>query len=209
MSIQYGITCLDCKVDAPGIGDGGFLGDPGLAKPGESPPSMKGPNPSFGYFYDAFVGVGIRTYELECLHAFLIAHDGHRLFLSADHDDPKDWPAEVRELPDERYDWERDGTEREQRVTSGEFVNATYEISCPTCGRSLSSEAPELLRAMEPFTIDVEAAAIFVERWGSTPDTGWNHRLGGIADPWDPLMEQLVAFVTAHSHHGLRARLRV
>jgi hypothetical protein len=61
--------------------------------------------------YDALVGVGIKPYDLECLHAFLVAHAGHRLFLSSDHDDPKDWPAELRELDDdERYDWEREGT---------------------------------------------------------------------------------------------------
>ena len=35
--------------------------------------------------------------------------------LSSDHDGPKDWPTEIRKLEDdERYDWEREGTEQGQ-----------------------------------------------------------------------------------------------
>jgi hypothetical protein len=62
---------------------------------------------------------------------------------------------------------------------------------------------------MEPFTNRCGCGAIFVKRWGSTLEPGWNHRLMGIADPWNPLMEQLVEFVTAHIDHGLRVRLQI
>jgi hypothetical protein len=220
VSITVGTVCLTCKKSAPNVGDFGQLGEPSLVvskqihngrKPGEF-------GPSFEYFYEALRGIGIFPYDLHRFREFLAAHEGHFLFTYAETEFER-----PEFLPEEVVEWERaqaeDGypsleeddvfeEEQERRVAAGEFVMAGYEMMCTRCGVQHSTSSPELLRAARPLDVSPEAAAIFVERWGVYPDEGWNHRLMGIADPYEPFMEELIDFVRTHGTHGLRASLQ-
>jgi hypothetical protein len=49
MSVQMGVTCLDCKSHAPGVSDGGFLGAPELSVR-EDRSVLNEVMPSFGFF---------------------------------------------------------------------------------------------------------------------------------------------------------------
>jgi hypothetical protein len=214
MSIQTGVTCLDCRINAPNVGDGGFLGAPTLEVAEESAAGglEREPLPTFEYFYEALAGLGIRPYDLDTFREFLVAHSGHRLFLSGDHDDQDDWPPELQEAdeaddPDGMDAYEQREEARVRRVASGEFLEAHFHLQCSACEASLQSGEPELLRAQPDMAVPRDAAERFASRWGRYPDEGWNHRLMGIADPYEPLMEELVAFARHHAAHGMRARV--
>lgn len=200
MSIQCGVTCIDCKAMAPGVGDGGYLGAPVL-EPLAKAPGGGEPMPSFGYFYEALSGIGIRPYDLVAHREFMEAHQGHRLHLSGGDDDG----VEVKDL---HGTLKKQDAEREKRTKSKEFRQASYSISCPKCEQDVSSE-PELLQMFDPFTPSPGAVSLFVKRWGRDPDDGWNHRLMGVADPYEPFMEELVEFLKEHRRHKLQVGLTV
>jgi hypothetical protein len=190
---------------APNVGDGGFLGAPTLEPLAEV--SLGGEQmPSFGYFYEALDGLGIRPYDLVVLREFMVAHGGHRLHLSGPDD-------EADEADDDTDDdlgaiLHAHKAEKTRRTESGEFRVAILEVACNKCREHVASSEPELLKQFEPFTPSPEAVASFVERWGRDPDDGWNHRIMGIADPYEPFMEELVEFTKEHRRHPLQVRLQ-
>ncbi len=212
MSIQCGVDCLDCKESGPNVGDGGYLGAPVLAPLEDC--EAGDPMPSFGWFYEPLTLLGIRRYDLEELKDFLAKHEGHRLYLSGDHD--SEFPPELVEMQNEELesgypsdDLEQFETRRAERTASGEFKLAVYEIACLGCGTVYAAAEAELLRSFERKSIEKAAIDLFLERWGSrTPDDGWNHRLLGLVDPFEPFMEGLPQFLRTHEGHRLEARLK-
>jgi hypothetical protein len=214
MSIQCGVDCLDCRQYGPGIGDGGFLGAPTLSVEEECETSYES-MPSFGYFYEPLLLLGLRRYDLDDLRDWLAAHGGHRLYLSGDHDDSSKWPAELLAMEEDealreafRKDHLARKARREARTASGEFMVALYELSCSECDANHTAHEPELLRSFDRLTVPPEARKMFLERWAArSPDDGWNHRLGGTVDPYEPFIEGLPDFLNAHAGHALQARL--
>jgi hypothetical protein len=214
VSITVGTVCVTCRKWAPSVGDFGYLGEPSLIVSDQIDTGYGEVMPSFEYFYEALRGVGILPYDLHRFWEFLVAHEGHFLFMSAGHERLDQLPPEVAAYRRERAE-KKDNSdlmdcrafeaEREQRVDAGEFVSSIYEMMCTRCGDKHTASTPEVLRAASPLTVSPEAAAIFVERWGVYPDGGWNHRLMGIVDPYETFMEKLVDFVRTHGTHGLRA----
>ena len=198
MSIQLGVDCIDCKALAPNVGDGGFLGAPVL----ESRAKAQGggePMPSFGYFYEALQGIGIRPYDLVALREFLVAHKGHRVRVSEGDGIPsKSIHAAVKAQREEK----------ERRTKSGEFRELVYEIASSKCDESLAAEQPELLQAAEALSPTADAVSTFVKAWSRDPDDGWNHRLMGIVDPYEPFMEELLEFLKTHRRHKLLVQLK-
>ena len=198
MSIQLGVDCVDCKAMAPNVGDGGFLGAPVLesrAKAQRGDEQM----PSFGYFYEALEGIGIRPYDLVALREFLVAHKGHRVRISEGDGIPsKNIHAAVKAQREEK----------ERRSKSGEFRELVYEIACKKCDESLAAQESELLQTAEAFSPTVDAVSTFVKRWGRDPDDGWNHGLMGIVDPYEPLLEELLEFLKTHRRHKLLVQLK-
>ncbi len=197
MSMQLGVDCVKCRAMAPNVGDGGYLGAPVLearAKVGGDEPM-----PSFGYFYEALEGIGIRPYDLVVLREFLIAHKGHKLQVSEGNDIPsKNVQAAVK----------AQSVEKQRRAKSGEFRELVYEVSCKKCDESLEAPAPELLQKAEPLSPSADAVSTFLKRWRRDPDDGWNHGLMGIVDPYEPFMEELLDFLKTHQRHKLVVSLK-
>jgi hypothetical protein len=197
VGIQLGVDCIKCRAMAPNVGDGGYLGAPVLeprAKVGGDEPM-----PSFGFFYEALEGIGIRPYDLVVLREFLIAHKGHKLQISEGNDIPsEDVHATVK----------AQSAEKKRRVKSGEFRELVYYISCKKCDESLNAPAPELLQKAEPFSPSADAVSTFLKRWGYDPDDGWNHGLMGLVDPYEPFMEELLEFLKSHRRHKLLVSLK-
>ena len=212
MSIQYGVTCLDCGLLAPGVGDGGYLGMPSLEK---SPYRFEPDLPTFGDLYAPLRALGLATYELEEFRAFLEAHEGHLLFLGSDHDDPATYPSEVQRLQErleeayESFDqFEEHQRRREERTATGEFILAFYGIACRRCRVTYAATEPDLIRTFARSPIPGDAAALFLDRWGPlSADDGWNHRLMDPIDPYSPFMEHLPEFLERHRDHPLDAVL--
>lgn len=198
MSIQLGVYCADCKALAPNVGDGGFLGAPVLESRAEAEGGDE-PMPSFGYFYEALEGLGIRPYDLVVLREFLVVHKEHRLRISEGDDIPSENVHATVKAQDE---------EKERRTKSGEFRQAVYEIACKKCDESLAAQEPELLQTAEALSPTAEAVSTFIKHWSRDPDDGWNHRLMGIVDPYEPFMEELLEFLKAHRKHKLLVQLK-
>jgi hypothetical protein len=213
LSVQCGVTCLDCGKHAPGVGDGGFLGSPSLEGAAYRF-DTEAPMPTFGRLYAPLRGLGFRTYELEEFHRFLEDHEGHLLFMSSDHDDRETYPAEVKERQaqldaDYSYEEYQEAESREQeRIASGEFVEALYGIACRRCRVTYATTSADRFRAFDTLPIPASAAALFLERWGPlSPDEGWNHRLMEPLDPYGAFMGHLAEFLGQHRGHPLAAVL--
>jgi hypothetical protein len=214
MSVQYGVTCLDCRTGAPGVGDGGFLGAPSLGVATGSyrfEPEMI----TFGFLYPPLRSLGLRSYELEEFNDFLSNHDGHLLFLHSDHDDPEAYPPEVRERQDRLEEDEgwldrfREAERRQtERIASSEFVLGFFGIRCTRCEACYAATDPGLFRAFGQMRLPAEAVDSFLQSWAPlAPDEGWNHRLMPPLDPWGPFLEQLPTFLARHRRHPLEAVL--
>lgn len=158
--------------------------------------------PSFGYFYEGLSGIGIRPYDLVVHREFLEAHRGHRLHLSGGDDDDD---VAVKDL---HGTLKRHDAAKARRTRSKEFRSASYSVTCSKCAATVSAE-PELLQMCEAFTPTPEAVSLFIKRWGRDPDDGWNHRLMGIADPYEPFLEDLVEFLKQHRRHKLQVALKI
>src|SRR5205823_218018 len=148
-------------------------------------------------------------HDIERAHEFLSEHAGHLVFISGGELDGDEVPEEVLAFEDGGEDHnlseEIDAldSERERRVASGEFVEGTFAVSCAPCKANLTAPQPELLKAHAARLIAATDARAFVAAWDRSPDDGWNHRLMGIVDPYEPFMSDLVAFVSQHGEHGL------
>ena len=211
MSIQCGVDCLDCKAPGPPVGDGGYLGAPILEALEDC--EAGDPMPSFGWFYEPISLLGMRRYDLEGMKEFLAKHNGHRLYLSGDHD--SEFPPELIAMQEEDLasddsasDVDELDRQQAERTASGEFTLGVYEVVCLNCSVHYSAGEPELLRSFEQLPIEAATLTLFLDRWGSRdPDDGWNHRLCGLVDPFEPFMEGLPAFMRSHQAHRLEARL--
>jgi hypothetical protein len=170
---------------------------------------------TFGYLYPPLHSLGLRTYEFEEFNRFLEDHSGHLLFLNSDHDDPAMYAPEIQKLQD-RLD-EDDGfyqrfkaeeRREDERVASGEFVDAYYGVRCARCRVTYAATERGRFRAFEEMQLPESAVSLFLECWAPlSPDDGWNHRLMPPLDPWEPFLEHLPEFLRRHRHHRLEAVL--
>ena len=198
MSIALGVDCVDCRVLAPNVGDYGFLGAPVL-EPLETAEGPGAPMPSFGYFYEGLDCIGIRPYDLVVLREFLLAHQGHQVRVGEGEGvDSKTVHAGLKAQK----------AEKARRTKSGEFKTLVFEVSCEKCNARMAAPEAELLQAAEPFSPSGEAISTFLARWERPPDDGWNHGLMGIVDPFEPFMEDLLAFLNKHRRHKLLVQLK-
>jgi hypothetical protein len=214
MSIQLGYACVTCKRLAPNVGDGGYLGAPTLDVAEETTVGILGGEgmPSFGLFYAGLAALGLLPHDIERAREFMAEHAGHRLFITGGDVDGDDVPDDLREFEEDENDnipEEMDAldAERERRVASGEFIEGHFAVSCAACRSELKSTDAELLKAREGKTVSQADARTFVAAWDRAPDDGWNHRLMGIADPYESFMPELVEFVRKHAAHGLASRI--
>jgi hypothetical protein len=200
---------------APNIGDGGFLGAPTLESAMSTAVGLFSdePIPSFGLLYAGVSGIGLLPHDIERAHEFMLEHAGHLLFISGDHMDGDAIPEEVLAFEegggDHNWREEMDAldSERERRVASGEFVEAFFTVSCGGCKAELKAPQPELLKAHTGKVISESDAKAFVAAWDRAADDGWNHRLMGIVDPYEPFMSDLIVFIGQHAGHGLTGRM--
>ena len=155
--------------------------------------------PSFGYFYEALEGMGIRPYDLVALREFLMAHRGHSLRISE---------GEGISGTAVRAMLKAQAAEKKRRVASGEFQELVWEVACSRCSQVLKAPHPELMTPGESLSPTKEAVSAFLKRWGLAPDDGWNYALAGMTDPFEPFMEELLKFVKTHRRHKLLIELR-
>lgn len=78
MSVTYSTFCEKCEQEAPGVGDGGYIGAPSGAV------GKAGERLTFGAIFEALHGVGAIHSEMEGLRAFFVRHSNHPISLSAD-----------------------------------------------------------------------------------------------------------------------------
>jgi hypothetical protein len=207
VSITCAVWCLDCLELAPDVGDGGYLGAPSL-----EPIAMcdlgLGDMPTFGFLYEPLRALDLQPADLEDFREFLLTHAGHRLRQSADED-----PPEIAAMDSERRDAQMaaivDDAEarKTKRAKDRTFVEATLKVRCDRCKEVCVSDEPDFLRSFKGARLAPSSIALFLERWPQDPDTGWNHRVSGIVDPFGPFMTDLWNFLSIHREHSVAASL--
>ncbi|MCP3876665.1 MAG: hypothetical protein GY699_26450 [Desulfobacteraceae bacterium] len=122
MSISTTIYCVDCILEAPEIGDQGFIGMPSLDE--KIVPKHKDYDvlQNFGSIYRALSDINLVTYELESFHRFLKEHEGHSIHQSFEgNDDP--WPDKLNDYYSEHLEIP------EYKISDEGFVNGRFELS--------------------------------------------------------------------------------
>ena len=216
MSVQCGVICLDCREDAPPVGDGGFVGAPSLEITDRTDYQGWNTLPSFAWLYEALAAVHIQTYELDQFQEWLRRHRGHRITLHADIELPS---PELSDIFDEWHkipkrelvakDRERHAA-AEQARADGFYVLAAYEAECEACGETIASPEPELLRSFEPATLPIAAIGLYLERWDSNAGRTLAWRLmSPLVNVDDSFVPDLQDFFKRHREHGITVRANV
>ena len=216
MSIACSVACLDCLDEAPGIGDGGFVGGPSLELGTYDFKDWSDPIPTFWTLYEPMIGLGLRTSELEEFHSWLTAHRGHRVHLYSDHD--SEFPPELDEI----------GATREAKMEAvmkikarraeiavleveGVLVRGHYRLECTACSTSIESPSAELLARVSSHPVVPAATQMFRDRWRpllKPPPFGAWRVLSPATDPEGSFVPQLVAFLDQHGEHPMVASTR-
>jgi hypothetical protein len=208
-------TCVTCDVDAPGIGDSGYLGIPSLSTVVDEHTDPE--DLPFGYLYEPLQAIGLRPRDLEVMNEFLRQHESHHVVAWSNAQDEDDWPPELSRLLSERE--KRDEAAGGPRDGKGDVVNVAgqapsdwtvgrYGVHCIDCRLTHRSEHIETLRSFDCLPLAAEAVKMMLTRWGGlAPDDGWNADLPPVVDPYGEFMEGLLVFLKQHRLHRVEARL--
>jgi HEAT repeat protein len=195
LGVAYTTVCTLCGVEAPEVGDFGFIGAPSL----ETKRSKKGTHP-FGYLYAGFAALGLLTEEIEAFKAFLEAHHGHKLHRYDD--------AGGEELGEEEDGDDGAGSVSPSKPTrkftfkKGKFVEAFHELACEECGEVYRGSSSEKLRPFEPMPLTRERVTLFETNCGDIESH--TYRVGGF--PFEDI-DPIARFLRKHSGHAVVVRL--
>lgn len=196
MGVTFGVVCERCGVEAPEVGDFGYIGAPSL----ELRKRRDGLQ-SFGSIYEGLEAIGVVTQEIEAFKTFLDEHRGHPIALYGD-------GVDVEEELDEDAETEADADTpapaparaKPFRFTR-KFREIFHELHCETCHETRRSSESAALRPFEPFAVSADRIKHFRERVVRTDSL---YRVGGF--PFDEVAE-LDEFLGKHQRHHLIARL--
>lgn len=189
MGITYATYCIPCAIESPEVGDFGHIGRASL-----DDRRRGGGTQNFGYIYEGFRAVSILTPELEAFHAFLDAHDAHRLVTVSDLGSVE---GERDEIPKKT---------KKFRGKLGRFRKAGYQVECLACSDRWSTPSVARFRSFRPFRALPEQMRLFKERVLAI-DPGNFYRVGDrLLDPEDEL-GSLGEFVLEHLDHEPTVRL--
>jgi len=198
MSMTCSTACVDCRAWAPEVGFGGYLGVPSLSAERLSDDPEELP---FGFLYEPLEKLGLRTYDLEAFKAFLIRHNGHRVYTFGD-----SIPVEFKEMA--LVDSTEAPTQREELVDDADFEELFYQLECLSCGETYRAPDEAWLRSFDRRDIPQHTIDLYLERLGSLcPDDGWNYRLEPVVNPYLEFIEHLPDFLKAHRSHHVQAKL--
>jgi hypothetical protein len=190
MGITFSAVCLKCGVEAPEVGDFGYIGLP-VANPEKSRGALQG----FGFIYAGFAAVGAFSEELEAFKAFLDEHGAHPIrqyFDSGEQDFGND--EEIDEPPRriKRFRFKKRG-----------FVEAFHELYCENCKTSYSSGSSERLRKFDSIPLTPERIDLFLTNVAQVDEVNF-HKVGGF--PFDDI-HHIAAFLRKHKKHHPVARM--
>jgi hypothetical protein len=201
MSPDLEFRCVDCKCIAPDLG-GGYLGTVASHDVNEPDPRR---GATFGYYYQPLRLLGICPYNLHAFWEFLEAHAGHRVCVAGAVDDDGVFAEDLYwERDDEQAenaideDIERWDERRAERIASGEFVSAVYQVLCEPCGESFMAPRADVIRQFEPLAVTDDAVHMFLGRWASPGKAVEAEWLLSIVDPAEPFIDGLAQFLRKH-----------
>ena len=211
------VTCINCDVDAPIVGFGGYLGTPSLSTDLPMRLDEVDEELPFGYLYEPLQALLLRPQDLEGMYTFLAAHGSHQVVMWSDNQDEGDWPPELSVLLTRRQAERGRKTGPEGGIDDIVFnaghleafwVFGHYGLHC-ACSRRFELDEPETLRVFEPQVLSRRAVNMMLSRWGRlAPDDGWNQALRPAVDPYERCMKRLLEFLRQHRRHCLEARVR-
>lgn len=190
MGVSVTTYCRRCGVEAPVVGDHGYVGAPVLA-PGRRHQGLM----PFGSIYQGLAGLRMLTAELVAFKAFLEAHTGHPLVQSYD-------DGEIDFGGSDEDDHQEPARVKPFRHRQGRVVVAFYELNCSACSARFRSNGPELLPPFEPFSPTTADIAAFANHVPEADDESF-HR---VSFPFDQL-DELAGFLKKHKGHALQGRL--
>ena len=188
MGVSFSVSCTRCGVEAPEVGDFGYIGIP-TTDPRKRRASLR----SFAAIHEGLAALGMLTHEVEAFHAFLEAHRGHPLRQFNDHGD--------EEFEADAEDSVSPGRSRAFRFQE-RFPDAFHELSC-SCGAAYRAGSSEPLRPFEPFVPARKQLACFKSNVLAIDDDNF-YRVAGF--PFDDL-RHIADFLEKHSGHTITARL--
>lgn len=201
MSLAFDTYCLDCR-ESLGVLSGGYIGFPSLINttsrnelPSYYPPDSYNEDVhNFGYIYNGLKAINLLPREVEAYKAFLESHVGHRVLCMSDHDET---------VPDELADMDE---WNEFEYEDQNFVEATYQLFCPSCNEIFEIPAGEevLFRQFDPFTL-TNCQIEDLNKYVLSGDMYLNFYCAGVLDP--DFLEQLAKFLSNHKNHEIIARL--
>lgn len=189
MSVTVIVWCRRCGVEAPEIGDLGFVGTPRLT--GRKQDGLL----PFGVLYEGFAALGMVTAELAAFKAFLDAHAGHPIDRSSDDGEEGSGGDEPEARAPSRLE--------AFRFAGGAFVQGFHELACPRCEKTFRASSAERLKPFEDFAPNAAAIARF-QRDVVEADGDNFYRVIGF--PFEDVA-RIGKFLKAHAGHGVRARI--
>lgn len=200
MGIGYYTYCIDCPAEAPWIGDAGTIGWPTLGMeyaPGKVFTDSAGgkhrddPYFPFGRLYRGLAAINLITSDIAAYHAFLVAHDGHRVVLTSDLDD--DCP-----------DFDLKAATRFELDDSG-FVNAEWQVTCVETGDTFEVGWYDFA-PFEERTLTAEEVATFCHFGSEYVKKAITNHPPGSVDPED-VIAPLVRFFRENKGNTFGVRL--
>jgi HEAT repeat protein len=193
VGISVTTVCARCNVDAPEVGDFGYIGLPSL----ESKRTRKHTQP-FGCLYAGLAALGLLTEEIEAFHAFLREHRGHPIRQFSDAEG-----AEFEDDVGEQDDVAPAPASTEKFVfRKGTFVEAFHELRCEACGEVQRARESARLRPFATRTLTKKELKLFQTNCGDLEAN--TYRVGGF--PYDDAAA-IARFVRRHAAHVIVVRL--
>jgi HEAT repeat protein len=189
MGLTFTSVCTKCGVEAPEVGDFGYIGSPSL-----DDRKRRGDLQTFGFIYAGLAAIGALTEEIEAFKAFLDEHGHHAIRQYND--------LGEEDFGDEEQSDEGSSRTKKFRFKKRGFEDAFYELHCTDCDATHRSSSSERLAPFKPFTLTPAKIALFRSNAVSVDDESFYH-VGGF--PFDDL-PHLDRFLTKHKGHALTAR---
>jgi HEAT repeat protein len=186
MGVTFTTYCRRCAVEAPEMGDFGYVGAPALGRG-----RKKGGLTPFGVIHDGFAALRMITPELAAFRAFLDEHGAHPLVQASDLGEDLD--RDESAPPPSRL---------KRFCHRARSVDGTYELACAQCAEAVRSAVSRIVPFEEfsPGAGEIERFRANVVRAGEDNF----YKVGGF--PYDDV-PALDAFLKAHRAHDLRARI--
>jgi HEAT repeat protein len=190
LGITYTSVCVRCGVEAPELGDFGYVGIPSA-----SATRRRGAIQTFGFIYAGLAAIDLLTEELERFKAFLDEHAGHPIHRSNDiGSEDFDEDPELDEVSTPRQT-------RKFKFKARNFVEAFYELHCTACSKTYRSNSSDRLRAFEARTLTKKEVGLFLSHVAALEEENFYR----VFFPFEEV-SQLAEFLERHGDHGVQAR---